>query len=194
LVCYDGRNVTSTIALAHLISKICILFATGDYNVLGCLIGDGVPDTPAERVFRFEKEGKSFDGRRDPGCPGLLPYDRDRDLFGDPISTSAVGNCSNLQPDRTCPDQSCAACCNRLQQPGGECPSKLGDDLNSVTEDIVNVPNCCRNNEPKDTCPLRRGYDPKNNYMSVSFMKWVPACRSCLPFTDALFFLFPGCA
>ena len=118
----------------------------------GCADNDGVDDTPAlsDKVVS--------------GCPGLLPFDRERDLF----NSAAVSNPSLVSESScatagasVCNDNSCASCCSDND---AECP--LYDGLEVVTVDDRVGPVCCQDNTPQDSCPSSPGYDPLNNVMS----------------------------
>lgn len=104
------------------------------------------------------------------GCPGLLPYDKDRDLFDTAtekdLNVGTRGQCTS--PDLTggyeagavCPTagtDTCAACCT-------DCD--LYDGLQSISQDKVDYPACCTETEPDDSCPKDDGIDPKNNVMA----------------------------
>lgn len=120
--------------------------------------GDGVSDTPAETSSDTD------------GCPGLLPYDKDRNLFdattsGD-MNAGDESSCAGLaHPDRTTPtvcQNTCAACCS---PEGPECT--YYDGLRSINEDErKEEPVCCTETEPDDSCTRKDGIDPKNNVMA----------------------------
>lgn len=120
-------------------------------NTGGCSNGDGVTDTPYESTSETT------------GCPGLLPYDKDRDL--EDASSSAdlsVGDAT------TCGDiggsvcnSTCTACCD--YQTTGECV--FYNCTLSITEDETDYPVCCSETVPDDTCS-QDGIDPKNNAMA----------------------------
>jgi Pregnancy-associated plasma protein-A len=123
-----------------------------------CLSLDRIADTPAE------DQGFPF------GCPGLLPYDRDRNLFAfsgrkEANTGGNASTCVGGQSD-VC-GATCAACC---VPDDGNADCTLGySNGESVSEEQVSFPDCCRgNSEPIDTCKLRRGIDPLNNIMSYS--------------------------
>lgn len=131
----------------------------------GCLSfrGDGIPDTPAEK-------GESSDS-----CPGLLPYDKDRDLF-DPSKRKALntgGNSSTCgSADKVCSSGTCAACCVKPTVFATKCTK--GD----ISQDQSNFPVCCSTSsqlfqkidkqQPRNSCLLRPGIDPKNNIMTYA--------------------------
>jgi len=112
--------------------------------------GDKVDDTPRS------------DTTRSAGCPGLLPYDKHRDLFdyGSKNNYNAHNGPDSCQGEGVCGDKTCAACCS---ESGSECP--LYNNLEVITEVDV-APVCCDDHTPEDTCPDEEGIDPLNNVMS----------------------------
>jgi Pregnancy-associated plasma protein-A len=90
---------------------------------------NGVPDTPGTTSTS-------------PNCPGLLPYNKDRDLYSRQNRRRSNMNATNDTyggVDKVC-GESCAACSNQHGQ--NECPVYNG--LDSVSEDEVSNPICCR--------------------------------------------------
>jgi Pregnancy-associated plasma protein-A len=118
--------------------------------------GDGVSDTP----FQATTSSTS--------CPGLLPYDKDRDLYDESIASqpNTGGNATTCTSAGAgvCGSGTCAACCTP-DVVGGEC-TKYSSEFESVTEDVNHFPHCCDDPTPADTCPLQPGIDPLNNVMS----------------------------
>jgi len=118
----------------------------------GCGAGsDGVEDTPAQTIDPVS------------GCPGLLPYDKDRDLFDAATSGAAneqLGSCSSGE---VCGD-TCAACCS---ESGNAC-TLYSSEVEPVTEDELSGPVCCENSTPRDSCQDEAGIDPLNNVMSYA--------------------------
>jgi len=113
--------------------------------------GDKVDDTPSQEDIAIST-----------GCPGLLPYNKDRDLFN--VGSS---NDSNLQ-DGSCLGEgvcggTCASCCSGSNT---ECPLYNGKEV--ISEDDQVQPVCCDDPRPRDTCPSMPGVDPLNNVMSYS--------------------------
>jgi Pregnancy-associated plasma protein-A len=140
--------------LAHEMGHLFGLFHT---FTGGCLADDLILDTPAE-----SRQTGTF------GCPGLLPYDRNRNLFEDRISVNSGGNadtCFGGQKD-VC-GTTCAACCIPTNPNDERCP-EFFPNRESVSEDNLTSPDCCPSNRPVDSCKLRRGVDPLNNVMSYA--------------------------
>jgi Pregnancy-associated plasma protein-A len=171
LACYDdngtflckptlGRNVsytrwwrTGSSTLAH---EIGHLFGLQHTFAGGCSSLDEIADTPAE------EGGLPF------GCPGLLPYDKNRNLFRTTgrarANRGTAETCVGLNGD-VC-GTTCAACC--VPEDGNvDCTFDFPNG-ESVTESVVTFPDCCENSRPLDTCPLNRGLDPLNNIMSYA--------------------------
>jgi hypothetical protein len=124
----------------------------------GCDInsgGDGVSDTPASSTTSST------------GCPGLLPYDKDRDLYAwsgySQINTGGSSTTCNVGSG-VCGSGTCAACCT----PGQDLSAcvEYSSEFESVTEDVNLSPYCCFDSTPADTCALQTGIDPLNNVMS----------------------------
>ena len=113
---------------------------------------DEVDDTPA-----------AIDAKQR-GCPGLLPYDKDRDWLA-----STTQNWNNALPssgscaagEGLCGGNTCAACCSDNDS---VCPLYEGFEV--VTEDAQGGPFCCQDPSPRDSCPDNPGIDPLNNVMS----------------------------
>jgi hypothetical protein len=120
--------------------------------------GDGVADTPAENTSDTD------------GCPGLLPYDKDRDLTQDSTKTNVnIGDATTCGSDADLCEMAgtntCAACCMDSSPTSLDCV--LYKDGISITQDEVdNAPKCCVETKPDDTCPSLEGVDPKNNVMA----------------------------
>ena len=100
------------------------------------------------------------------GCPGLLPYDKDRDLFDGSIqndlNVGGSGSCgSSANVCTNAGGTTCAACCDYSQ---GDCQFYNG--VFSITQDEVDYPICCTETSPDDTCSTQNGIDPKNNAMA----------------------------
>lgn len=129
----------------------------------GCTGGDGVADTPAQTDSSTN------------GCPGLLPYDKNRDLFDTATASDlnqASGDCVyNLAESNTvlspCAGNTCQACCSG-QDNNGEC--SLYNGLDSIPFTGVVQPECCdleiQGAVPDDSCPNQAGIDPNNNVMA----------------------------
>lgn len=114
--------------------------------------GDGVPDTPTEKHINTD------------GCPGLLPYNKNRDLFETNTANNIASDTSEcgLFGDGSCPfttGNTCAACCTN-------CTLYDTDGLRSITQDENTTPNCCNQTSPENSCPNTPGIDPKNNVMA----------------------------
>jgi Metallo-peptidase family M12 len=121
-----------------------------------CTVKNSIPDIPRQSSPNF----LTF------GCPGLLPYNKDRNLFRLLQRKNVNGGansatCGIRSNDDVC-GSTCAACC---ESAGGSCPTLL-PDAQSVTEDMTSSPDCCTDNTPLDSCRFRRGIDPLNNIMS----------------------------
>jgi Pregnancy-associated plasma protein-A len=117
--------------------------------------GDGVSDTPAEAAS----------DRR--GCPGLLPYNKDRDLFNEQgknkVNKYKFRNECGYRKQNVClSSRTCASCCS---SDGEDCERFVG--FESISEE-ERQQNCCPDNTPTDSCPANKGIDPKNNIMSYA--------------------------
>ena len=142
-----------SVVVAHEIGHLFGLRHT--FRPLGsCILPNPIPDVPTQSIADATL-----------GCPGLLPYDKDRNLFqrtnrrhvNDGANNST---CSIRNSDSVC-GSTCAACCT------GSCPQGL-PGAESVSEDMLPTPDCCLDNTPLDTCRFRRGIDPLNNIMSYA--------------------------
>jgi hypothetical protein len=124
--------------------------------------GDGVVDTPAENDSNID------------GCPGLLPYDKDRDLMNESTKTNVnIGNATTcgIAADVCVMGgaNTCAACCMDSSPTSLDCV-QFKDGI-SISQDEVNTfPKCCVETKPDDTCPSLAGVDPKNNMMAYVSM------------------------
>jgi hypothetical protein len=121
----------------------------------GCAVGDAVSDTPYEYSNDYR------------GCPGLLPYDRDRDLFKwrTRLDPNLYENAVDCGSDEDVCGSTCAACC--IPDEGEIQCDQYSSPLESISDDeIPNLPECCATNQPTDSCRLRPGIDPKNNVMA----------------------------
>lgn len=147
-------RTTSTV-VAHEIGHLLGLLHTFQG---GCSdpTGDGVSDTPVQATNSSN------------GCPGLLPYDKNRDLFARSIQTQANigGNSTTCTAAGAgvCGGSTCAACCT--PDAGSTDCTKYSSQYESVTEDVHNFPHCCSQSSPSDTCSSFAGIDPLNNVMS----------------------------
>jgi hypothetical protein len=157
-----GQNISHTrwwrtrsTVLAHEFGHLFGLYHTFQ---AGCVDGDGVADTPAESSSATDR------------CTGLLPYDKDRNLFDvNTKSTLNFGSAVTCSRDGVstvdvCPaangNTTCRACCLN-------CPLYYTNSpLNSVDEDYQVAPQCCSNSVPEDSCTSQPGIDPKNNVMA----------------------------
>jgi hypothetical protein len=118
---------------------------------------DGVSDTPATSWSSVNS------------CPGLLPYDPDRDLFDESKKTNANlgGNAATCNGSENVCGSSCASCCTASNGNQRSCPAySTAFPLESISEDAANYPDCCSVNIPIDSCPSSKGIDPLNNVMS----------------------------
>ena len=137
---------TRNTVLAHEFGHLFGLAHTFEGGCTGS--GDGVADTPYETTSDTD------------GCPGLLPYNKDRDFFnmdnglnfGDAPSCRVIGNVCTTQAGPTC-----KACCTG-------CPKYNGKE--SISQVQIDAPFCCTETVPDDSCPDQIGIDPKNNVMS----------------------------
>jgi len=120
--------------------------------------GDGVDDTPQQTT------------QSTAGCAGLLPYDKDRDLYDEFTKSmpNTVANETTCKGDGVCGGSggdTCAACCSAPDGSNIDCP-KYPSEFEVVTEDVNGFPHCCNDPAPLDTCPEEPGIDPLNNVMS----------------------------
>jgi hypothetical protein len=135
------------------------LFGLSHTHAGGCSTsGDGVSDTPAENDSIVD------------GCPGLLPYNKDRDLMNDSIKTNvnvgSLASCGGNAADVCSMGETttCAACCSDASPMALDCEQS---ESISVSQDLVpTYPKCCVSTKPDDTCPSMQGVDPKNNMMA----------------------------
>lgn len=148
---------TRSVVIAHEVGHLFGLQHT--FRAIGgCLLPNPFPDIPSQA----SSSALNF------GCPGLLPYDKDRNLFqrsnrkkvNDGANSST---CDIRSSDNVC-GTTCAACCRST---AGSCPTVL-PNAESVSEDMVSSPDCCIDNTPLDSCRFRRGIDPLNNVMSYA--------------------------
>jgi Pregnancy-associated plasma protein-A len=146
--------VSQSKVLAHEFGHLMGLYHTFQG---GCdaIMGDEVSDTPAELSVG------------DDNCPGLLPYNKDRDLFNVSIRSAkntfqTTGQCGGT--NFTC-GRTCAACCDTK---GQDFCARYSTEFESISEmDQTKV--CCPNRDrPLDSCPIQRGIDPKSNVMAYS--------------------------
>ena len=145
------RSATQAHELGH-------LFGLMHTQQGGCLGDDGVDDTPVQMTTSTD------------GCAGLLPYDRDRDLYDEsirslPNAALSAAECSATGGEGLCPGNTCASCCTALDGSNIGCP-KYVSEFEVVDEHLFNFPHCCNDPAPLDTCPFNRGIDPLNNVMS----------------------------
>lgn len=118
--------------------------------------GDGVSDTP------FTSTNTTS------GCPGLLPYDKDRNLHdwnihSKPNTGGNATTCASVDGSGVCGSGTCAACCT-AEKNSSACV-KYFTEFDSVTEDMNHSPYCCYDSTPINTC-MQGGIDPLNNVMS----------------------------
>jgi Metallo-peptidase family M12 len=127
-----------------------------------CNDDDGVSDTPIVTTATTN------------GCPGLLPYNKDRNLYSwwDQRRSNTGGNASTcVAPisgggNGVCPGSSCAACCPvDGSSSTGEC-KKYSSSGESISQAESPTPICCTNNRPINSCKRQAGIDPLNNVMS----------------------------
>lgn len=117
-----------------------------------CSAPNSIPDLPRQSKPNF----LTF------GCPGLLPYDKDRNLFRFFKRKSVNRSTCDIRCSNNICGTTCAACC---QSTGGSWLTLLPDSQ-SVSEDMISSPDCCIDNTPLNSCRFRRGIDPLNNVMS----------------------------
>jgi hypothetical protein len=118
---------------------------------------DGVSDTPASTFGTFSS------------CPGLLPYDRDRNLFDESRKKEEnVGaNDEKCKGANNICGNSCASCCTAPDGNQRECPLYSETmPFEVVDEGTSSFPDCCTDNTPIDSCPRSPGIDPLNNVMA----------------------------
>jgi hypothetical protein len=142
-----------SVVVAHEIGHLFGLLHTFSF---GCAKLISIPDLPAQ----------SSSGTL--GCPGLLPYDKDRNLFQFSQRKQVnIGNSSeSCRGGQNVCGSTCASCCTP-DDGKSKCTTTL-PNAESVSEDMVSYPDCCRDNTPINSCKLRRGIDPLNNVMSYS--------------------------
>lgn len=159
----NGQNVsysrwwrTQSSVLAHEMGHLFGLYHTFQG---GCASQDQIADTPAES----DLDTKPF------GCPGLLPYDKDRNLikFSQRKNVNAGGTAGTCGSVGDICGATCAACCT---PPAGSstCDTFLPGS-ESISQNSTTFPNCCNNDpRPRNTCRLGLGIDPLNNIMSYA--------------------------
>jgi hypothetical protein len=157
----DGKNVSHTrwwrsrsVVMSHEMGHLFGLphtFSSSCYSSSG----DGIADTPVQSTSSSNS------------CPGLLPYDRDRDLFDESIKTKANtgGSKTTCKGSNHVCGSSCASCCTASNGDQQSCPKEI-TSVEAITEDMVSYPDCCYDNTPIDSCPSSAGIDPLNNVMS----------------------------
>ena len=144
---------TRSTTVAH---EIGHLFGLRHTHEGGCSGDDYVADTPAQ------------DTQASDSCPGMLPYDRDRDWFQ--LSGSQLAQPNKVTNSTTCSGagvcgDTCASCCTSLDGSNSNCPKYISN-VEVVTESVYNFPHCCKDPTPLDSCPGKAGIDPLNNVMS----------------------------
>jgi hypothetical protein len=132
-------------------------------SVGGCYLPKIVPDIPNQSSRNYAQFG----------CPGLLPYNKDRNVFdfsrrknsntlsSSSSSSSSSSNTTCLKKENIC-GTTCASCC---VSNNGICETILPQS-DSVSQDMISTPVCCTDNTPRNSCKLRRGIDPLNNVMA----------------------------
>lgn len=145
---------TRSTVVAHEIGHLFGLYHTFQGGCTGS--GDSVSDTPGQTDSSTN------------GCPGLLPYNKYKDLFAEPVSLNQqVGDttCNYLATGGMqkvkCSDGTCPACCSTNN---GVCNTYNG--LDSIPFTSTDYPVCCEVVAPEDSCASAAGSDPNNNVMA----------------------------